>query len=265
MACSQWSSLDSFDVGSLLTREESSSRASPTSSPSTAPALTERMSACLWVVALVTSLVAPLAAASRHVVMAAAIGYPLPVFERFILPLRSHGYRGAVVLFVDERALPDAARLLCERHNVTTRALPGHSAGPRLAKAKGMSRYSGYREVCDDAHYDHCFASDFRDVVFQADPFVSLPRGAGLVLAQEYSAVSIGQCKHNSRWIRTCFGERVLAQIAAETIVCSGTIMGTPKGFRVLHERMRDTMRLTAERARCATLDGVDQGRFNYL
>ena len=224
---------------------------------------------------------------SRHVVVAAAMGYPFPVFKRFVVPLRQTGYTGAVVLFVDERAMPSEIVSLCEHHNVTTRALPGHLVGalpgqltsaqatphatphaaaadPR-ATAKGIGRYAGYREVCDPAQFDHCFATDFRDVVFQADPFVDLPPGAGLVLAQEYAAVSIGQCKHNSGWIRTCFGERVLARIQGETIVCSGTIMGTPEGFRVLYEQMRRALRLTAQRPRCAMLDGVDQGRFNYL
>ena len=57
----------------------------------------------------------------------------------------------------------------------------------------------------------------------------------------------------------------MLARIQAETIVCSGTIMGTPEGFRVLHEQMRRALRLTAQRPRCQLLDGVDQGRFNYL
>ena len=217
------------------------------------------MSACLWVVALVTSLVVPLATGSRHVVMATAIGYPLPVFERFILPLRSHGYRGAVVLFVDERALSDAARLLCEHHNVTTG--PAGLRRPQIGQSKGMSRYSGYREVCDDAHYDHCFASDFRDVVFQADPFLSCRP------AQVWSGPGIPRCRHSAAQQQVdphVLGERVLARSPRRPSFAV-ELSWAPEGFRVLHERMRDTMRLTAERARCATLDGVDQGRFNYL
>lgn len=192
----------------------------------------------------------------RTLVMAAAIGYPLGLFELFIYPLRAV-YSGDVVIFVQHP--PDNVKALCAKLNVRLEELEKKSAlGP-----KG-DRYIAYRRVCSD--YDACLATDFRDAYFQADPFppAKLPKeyGADLVFALEHSRKTIGTCKINSDWIRSCWGDEVLAPMKDKPIICSGTIMGTPRGFEALEKAMLDELAISREKKGCRARD---QGHVNYL
>ena len=184
----------------------------------------------------------------KTVVIAAAIGYNLVTFTRFIVPLR-RVYDGAVVLFVNAD-LPSDILALCSEHNIDTRALP---KGPHVES----NRYVGYAEVCAD--YELCFATDFRDVFFQANPFVAVPSGADLILPEERANITIGGNRFNRAWIQTCWGDAVLNKIGHHQVICSGTIMGTPRGFEELKKKM------LSEEEKCAGITGQDQGRLNYL
>ena len=98
----------------------------------------------------------------KTVVIAAAINYGISEFKNFILPLRKV-YTGDVVIFVNSDISKDIIDL-CKQHNILTRGLP---SGSRLG-VKG-NRYIGYSDICNG--YQWCFATDFRDVFFQANPF----------------------------------------------------------------------------------------------
>lgn len=188
--------------------------------------------------------------------MAAAIGYPLHLFEMFLYPLRAV-YSGDMVVFVQNP--PDKVKDLCAKLNVRLTKLEKKSAlGP-----KG-DRYIAYRQACSD--YDACLATDFRDAYFQADPFPpsKLPQeyGADLVLALEHSRKLIGHCKINSGWIKSCWGEGVLQELRDKSIICSGTIMGTPRGFQALESAMLSELDKSRQVKGCGARD---QGHLNYL
>ena len=191
-------------------------------------------------------------------VIAAAMGYGLEDYRRFLVPLRKV-YKGAVVLFSDARG---DALALCQALSAQVRELP-------LESALGVrgNRYVGYDQVCAD--YDACLATDFRDVVFQDDPFSALPGGFGveggyqLVLTQEYAAVRIRDCKHNRNWLGTCWGYDWVDSIAENGIICSGTILGTPAGFRLLRKVMLAEMAVSASKGPACT--ARDQGHLNYV
>ena len=198
---------------------------------------------------------------------------PPPVAHPSLRQLREV-YRGDVVLFTSPVLAPEV-QALCRAYNVSTMLLPeagstvktmSRARDPRN-DAKGVQRYAAYRQICEGPRYDVCFATDFRDVVFQADPFdrATLPQGADLVLAEEFAGKPIGKCKHNSGWIRNCWGEDFLRRVADRVPICSGTIMGTPGGFARLYREMSQVVRETNGNRRCRDLDGVDQGRLNYL
>ena len=119
------------------------------------------------------------------------------------------------------------------------------------------NRYVGYAEVCAD--YELCFATDFRDVFFQANPFVAVPSGADLILPEERANITIGGNRFNRAWIQTCWGGAVLNKIGHHQVICSGTIMGTPRGFEELKKKM------LSEEEKCAGITGQDQGRLSYL
>ncbi len=189
--------------------------------------------------------------AKKTVIIAAAIGYGIYEFKNFVIPLRKV-YTGDVILFVNAK-LPSDVVELCKQHNIFTRALP---TGSRLG-VKG-NRYIGYAEVCNN--YQWCFATDFRDVFFQSDPFHNVP-SADLILFEEHRRHSIGTCPYNSNWIRSCWGNTFLASVSSKPILCSGTIMGTPIGFAQLKDEMLSEMSKTST-LQCSARD---QGHLNYL
>ena len=187
------------------------------------------------------------------VVLAAALNYGIGEFVKFIVPLR-RVYSGDVVLFVSNNVDDDVAGL-CAKHEVETRGLP---AGSRLG-VKG-DRFEGYTKVCEA--YDWCFATDFRDVFFQADPFASTPDGYDLVLQEEFASLTIKTCPYNSNWIKTCWGTAFLDSIGTKTPICSGTIMGTPRGLEALKKAMFLEMEHTKRVKGCTARD---QGHLNYI
>ena len=207
-----------------------------------------------------------LTTSSQHtistVIMAAALNYGPTEFETFLAPLRKV-YSGDIVLFVNDDLLPSVMKL-CAWYNVTTLAMP---TGSRWGITS--DRFLGYAKVC--ALYDWCFATDFRDVFFQADPFSSLKslpsapkdllKAYDLILAEEDAAQTIKSCPYNSGWIKTCYGAAVLKAIGNSPIICSGTIMGTARGFTNLKDAMLQEMERTSKIKGC----WADQGHLNYL
>jgi len=191
---------------------------------------------------------------SRNVIMAAAINYGLEEFQNFIVPLRKV-YGGDIILFVEPN-LQDKIQHLCNFYSVKTMQLRSKSRiGPKA------DRYVGYAQICSQG-YEWCFATDFRDVFFQADPFSSVLNGYELILAEEFAGQTIGGCKYNSEWIRSCWGDMFLKEIAYNSPICSGTIMGSPKGFVSLRDRMLEEMSRTSKITGCTARD---QGHLNYL
>lgn len=113
-----------------------------------------------------------------------------------------------------------------------------------------------------------CFATDFRDVWFQSNPFSPhlLHRHEearhSIVLATEFANATIGGSNWNAHWIESCWGSAFLSSITTASIVCSGTIMATPLGLEVLRDAMLSEMAVTATLSGC---DARDQGHLNYL
>lgn len=151
---------------------------------------------------------------SATVVMAAATGYGPVTWRNFILPLRAV-YDGDVIIFVDnfEKDVPGEIRNTLSEKRITVRLLlTGSPIG-----VKG-NRYMTYADTCQ--HYDRCFATDFRDVLFQDNPFRDDTPDADLVLAQEFRSEQtlVGTCPYNSGWVRSCWPD-VFQKIKEEYIM----------------------------------------------
>ena len=189
----------------------------------------------------------------KNVVMAAAVGYGLQDFENFILPLRRVS-DADIVLFVPDD-ISNQLKQICHENDVIMTPLP---TGSRLG-VKG-NRYIGYAETCQ--RYDMCFATDFRDVFFQADPFENEQDQYDLILSKEFASVSIKKCPYNREWIQSCWGDSFLSKVGHEVPICSGTIMGNSKGFEALKNAMLTEMQKTSNDPNCKARD---QGHLNYL
>ena len=144
----------------------------------------------------------------RFAVISAAIQYPVISFLRFVLPLRVH-YSGDVLLITD----PEAARTwssLAREYRVRLVTSVNCTRETLLTQ-----RFVEYERLCAPP-YTLCFATDFRDVYFQGDPFLSLLQGWGqrsfnasttpaLILALEHHEKPIGLCPFNRRRIWECY------------------------------------------------------------
>lgn len=175
---------------------------------------------------------------TRTVVIAQATNYGLERFQIFVGSLRKV-YSGDVVLFV-ERSLPRDIVSFCSANKITTNQLPSSNSGHAT-----LDRFQGYSDVC--ANYDWCLAADFRDTFFQANLFDSIPSGYDLVFAQEHTISKTGgpnnikNCPYNSEWILGIYqseGPAILNEIGDNPIICSGTVMGTPRGMKSLAAAM---------------------------
>ena len=123
-------------------------------------------------------------ATSPHLVMAVAWGYTLDIYRAFVLSLRrSAGYRGDVKLLapgIRNKTRPDAIAL-CEawRIDLVDFAWLGLGYVPGAMPPYMMGeRFKMYDALCSGGGYSWCLAADFRDVVFQADPFVQVAGSA---------------------------------------------------------------------------------------
>ncbi len=211
--------------------------------------------------------------AVKTVVITTAVSYSFHEWQRFVVPLR-RVYDGDVFVLVVEserRVWQD----LVAKHRLQTVLLELSEKPPKqgeessaagkaleLARANAVkkARYAQYNRIC--AKYDWCFATDFRDVFFQADPFGRLPAGHDLALTQEWAGYPIGKCHVNSEWLLSCWPQAFYDSVKSRPILCSGTILGTPRGFAQLFEAMLAAYAGTAGKRGCFARD---QGHLMYV
>ena len=171
----------------------------------------------------------PLPQPQSHTVVTALVwSYPLEVFRIFILSLRAH-YAGDIVLLMYAKPPDNVLQFMEEQ-----RATPMPIAAPLDFSVR---RFEDYARVCRHGTYRLCLVADFKDVFFQADPFASVPKPfPGLLLPEE--SKKIGQCLFNSQWMLKGYGPATRTALADKPVICSGLIIGTPKGFLELSKRI---------------------------
>ena len=74
--------------------------------------------------------------------------------------------------------------------------------------------------------------SDFRDVLFQSNPFAfrphaGLPTNNQLVIFHEnFPLKMIYRCRTNRQWLQTCYGDTAVGELEQNLVSCSGTVFG---------------------------------------
>jgi hypothetical protein len=114
-------------------------------------------------------------------IMSAAIGYSLKDFENFVWSLRKH-YFGVVWLLISkgEDSESVSIRGYLDEHNVRYLETDAGSSG-HMRKGGGWEqinrdRFRFFSSVCDPNLYSLCLTTDFRDSVFQSNPFANIDR-----------------------------------------------------------------------------------------
>jgi len=130
------------------------------------------------------------------------------------------------------------------------------------------------------------FLSDFRDVLFQSNPFAFrphtwLPTNNQLVIFHEnFPLKMIYRCPTNRNWLQTCYGGTVVDELEQNLVSCSGTVFGGRDAVLayadMMVEQMNPALRWrnhplvnTSEflynmQKQCKHT-GIDQGFHNYL
>ena len=99
-------------------------------------------------------------------VISAAWNYPAASYAAFIVSLRRAGYGGDIQIYGPTSRLSPGVAELCREWDASL-------IDADSAKLDGVTRFALYATACRP--YQRCLAADFRDVVFQSDPFVQLP------------------------------------------------------------------------------------------
>jgi hypothetical protein len=163
----------------------------------------------------------------RSLVLSAAVGYTEKEFERFVRNLRQH-YDGDVAVLVWQGAPRVIFTLLEENHiQVVTTREPGGPRASALWYKVNEVRWQFYQDACREADYDLCMAVDFRDTLFQDDPFRGMKAEAGAVLhVYEHNLVMNGW-HLDVAW--SCKGRN--EELKKKMIINAGGFVGSPKVF----------------------------------
>jgi len=155
------------------------------------------------------------------IIIGAAIGYSDDQIKPFILSLKSSGYKGRLVLFVDKLDSGAVSFLIEQEIELIWQISHRDNAMP----VYGHRYYEFLDFLRKEQGVKRIMLTDVRDVIFQGNPFV----GCGdesLYVFSEDSSVKLGQCPYNSEWVLNLYGNDILKKISGEIIICSGVTIG---------------------------------------
>jgi hypothetical protein len=154
----------------------------------------------------------------RNLVLGAAMGYDFPVLMPFVRSLRRFtGCRAMLV--VDDDSV---ARQLDLEGIDSVVAVPERGYAPNLNFARAGLLHRTLLALA--GQIDWVFFLDTRDVVFQADPFTSLPR-ADIIFFKEWAGWTFQTAPRNRKWLIGTFGEKWLPVLGDQELLCGGTIL----------------------------------------
>lgn len=207
--------------------------------------------------------IAPAAAApgAPNLVMGLAANLGKADVELFVNSLRRSGYQDEIALFVTK---VDPELQAYARRNAVM--LVRSSSMLHSHWNAALMRFLFYydflmSQLAAGRAYAKVLMSDVTDVVFQLNPF-GLATPDRLTVFSE-GGVTIGECYHNSLWIKSAFGDEALERLGGKEIFCSGTTMGPT--LAVLEYLLKVMLGATNADPASFPLAGIDQGIHNYL
>ena len=217
---------------------------------------------------------------SNATVLGMATGYPIQIYKRFVGSLRKSGYTGHIILGISPDA-PTSVRQYLESRGVTMKEVSfGTCSYPMIMKKGGQkgeslcaaqypdiklrwSRYALARDWLEEC--SSCtgpvLLTDVRDTMFQLDPFgKGSPPIRGLHVFEEHKNQTTQHWL--TEWpLRVCKGMSY-----SETMLCSGTTIGTRAAMLAYLNIMDAEMKVWIENPQCRFgPNGDDHAIHNYL
>jgi hypothetical protein len=149
--------------------------------------------------------------------MTAALGYEQTMILPFIKSLRKV-FTGRIACLITPEQVNDMKNLGKE-FSIDFLMVEGSRTGN-----PACDRFFAYKNYLDlNTDLKRVFLTDSRDVIFQESPFInSVPH-----LYFYAEPLNIENCKINSSWISSVYGDSALKKINAFPILCIGTVLGT--------------------------------------
>jgi hypothetical protein len=175
--------------------------------------------------------------------------------ELLVRSLRSVGCLARIIVLVPRGLILSSNLSLCgveavEIGSISSRAL----RSPHKIRWEWYFRFFANR--IDE--FDRVFHTDAFDAFFQADPFtVSISSNVLYLLSESRY---IGLCPVNSQWVLKCVGQTGLELVKGNSVLCSGSVLGSA----VLFQRLAAAMVNHSGWDDCWQ-KAHDQGVFNYL
>lgn len=221
--------------------------------------------------------------------MATGTSYTFDRLVPFCKSVRMTGFQGAVVIGITKIRKNDERKRMqmFDKFNITGVYLNGVKGNEW---GQSICRYHAYLQLV--LHFadqdDSILVSDVRDVFFQADPFNSLPFGSvnfinsssqlllfseGLNDISEPMQATLQNTRGNFRWLVNIYGYKKSKLFSENSVLCSGTTMGTKSGMiyytrAMLYEAYncikRNPNKFDGKRGHVCS-GGADQGFHNYL
>lgn len=214
--------------------------------------------------------------------------------KMFLGTARKAGFTEDIVLAIDQRTTMEFAKRIADYkgiiYNVTLDCVETNDldrkclvVGQKQKRVSiNMMRYYLYLWWAEKYPKDSVIMiSDFRDVIFQTNPFNYLapqwrpPRAQLIVFLEAIPNKMIYRCQYNSGWIKNCYGDEAFQLVKNNPISCSGISFGSRDGILIYVSMMLDQIEPDT-RARygvnhkvpnsneCISL-GMDQGFHNWL
>ena len=196
--------------------------------------------------------------ASNDLILGLAAGYHYGDVLPFLRSLESSGFTGRCVLFVSDTTR-DLDRMSAHGAELIPLVRP-HRLADVPYNALRYFLYLDYLRA-KDVSPGRVLLTDVRDVIFQRDPF-AFAWPEGLNCALEDGRMTLGNCPHNSHWIRTHQGNDALDAVRDRPISCSGTTLGGREAVVRYLETLTERLLPFNGGERMA---GYDQGVHNVL
>ena len=196
------------------------------------------------------------------VVMSAAIGYSLDHFKKFIGTLREY-YFGDVWLLISKESIttsntePSKIRKYLTDYAVKYMEYDVASIGGEVTKGAkwekiNRDRFKFFETVCNPIKYSLCLTTDFRDSIFQSNPFANIDRlmipqtsststmPAGILHVFEHNKIMstwhYEKMKQKSCDLYDQYGK----YLKKTQIINGGSIIASPHAYHRLVEYMTD-------------------------
>jgi hypothetical protein len=179
-----------------------------------------------------------------YMVMSAAIGYKLDRFKSFVGSLR-HVFAGDVWLLISNDASSEI-RTYLQQQDVKTVETKGGLAkhASKEWERINRSRFSFFVSVCNATMYSLCLTSDFRDSLFQGDPFFGIdlaklqPDAPSVLFLYEHNTV-MNDYHYDLMRSKSCGLYNDYARFLRNTkIINGGSMIGSPIAFQLLEYYM---------------------------